>query len=396
MTAPALTFADCPMIDGVPVAPIFGGEQSGQMGIIQAGDALATHTADGVDLNTIWAELVEGFDAWNQHRTDLTSLLSFKTVLPGEAVPQNISSPSFEQLTEYGLPNAAGVPSSALVLGYDFGDFGSRSSFTWQALRAMTAEQVYAAINGIMHSDNRLVTGTILKRLFTPTPKTNNEGYTCRGLYNADGQFVPPYLGTEFDPATTTHYWKSGATQVDSGDIEDAVRAIRAKGYGRDASSQILILASSIESENIQTFRQGEESRTGGPVAKHSFIPSAKAPAYLQPDNIIGTPISGEFHGIECLGSYGPAWLVESAFVPDGYVAVVATSGPNAQNNVVGVREHPVESYRGLLAVPGGIHYPMTDSTYIRSFGVGVRQRGAAVAIQIGSGTDYTAPTITL
>lgn len=391
-----LDFADFPMIDGVPVAPIFGGEQSGQMGIIPAGDALATHTADGVDLNTIWAELVEGFDAWNQHRTDLTSLLSFKTVVPGEAVPQNISSPSFEQITEYGLPNAAGVPSSALVLGYDFDDFGLRSSFTWRALRAMTAEQVYAAINGIMHSDNRLVTGTILNRLFTPTPKTNNEGYTCRGLYNADGQFVPPYLGNEFDPATTTHYWKSGATQVDSGDIEDAVKTIRAKGYGIDANSQILILASQIESENIQTFRQGEESRSGGPVAKHSFIPSKKAPAYLQPDNIIGEPISGEFHGIECLGSYGSAWLVESAFIPDGYVAVVATSGPNAQNNVVGVREHPVESYRGLLAVRGGIQYPMTDSTYIRSFGVGVRQRGAAVAIQIGSGTDYTAPTIAL
>lgn len=395
MTA-ILDFADFPMIDGVPVAPIFGGEQSGQMGIIPAGDALATHTVDGVDLNTIWAELVEGFDAWNQHRTDLTSLLSFKTVVPGEAVPQNISSPSFEQITEYGLPNAAGVPSSALVLGYDFDDFGLRSSFTWRALRAMTAEQVYAAINGIMHSDNRKVTGTILNRLFDPSPKLNNEGYTCRGLYNADGQFVPPYLGHEFDPATTTHYWKSGATQVDSGDIEDAVKTIRAKGYGIDANSQILILASQIESENIQTFRQGEESRSGGPVAKHSFIPSKKAPAYLQPDNIIGEPISGEFHGIECLGSYGSAWLVESAFIPDGYVAVVATSGPNAQNNVVGVREHPVESYRGLLAVPGGIHYPMTDSTYIRSFGVGVRQRGAAVAIQIGSGTDYTAPTIAL
>ncbi|BBZ34119.1 hypothetical protein [Mycolicibacterium confluentis] len=390
-----LDFADFPLLDGVPVPPIFGGE-GGQMGIVPAGDALATHTADGVDLNTIWAELVAGFDAWNQHRTDLTSLLSFRTVVPGEAVPQNISSPSFEQLTEFGVPNAAGVPSSALVLGYDFGDFGLRSAFTWQALRRMTAEQVYASINGIMHSDNRLVTGTILKRLFDPTQKVNAEGYMCRGLYNADGQYVPPHLGNEFDPDTTTHYWKSGATQLDSGDIEDALKAIRAKGYGVEATSQILILASQIESEHIQTFRQGEESRTGGPIAKQSFIPSKKAPAYLQPDNIVGEPIDGDFHGIECLGSYGPAWLVETAFIPAGYIAVVATGGPNSQNNVVGVREHPIESYRGLLAVPGNTAYPMTDSTYIRSFGVGVRQRGAAVAIQIGTGTTYTPPTITL
>lgn len=389
-------FADFPMIDGVPVAPIFGGEQSGQMGIMPAGDALATHTADGVALNEIWAELVEIFDVWNSHRTGISDLLAFRTVLPGEAVPQNISSPSFEQLTEYGVTNAAGLPAEALILGYDFGDFGLRSSFTWQALRAMTADQVYAAINGIMTSDNRLVTGTILKRLFDPSPKTNNEGYTVRGLYNADGQFVPPYLGNEFDPATTTHYWKSGATAIDSGDIEDAVRTIRTKGYGLDASSQILILASSIESENIQTFRQGEESRSGGPVAKHSFIPSKKAPAYLTPDNIVGEAIAGDFHGIECLGSYGPAWLVETAFIPAGYIAVVATGGPNSINNVVGVREHPIESYRGLLANPGNTGYPIQGSQYIRSFGVGVRQRGAAVAIQIGEGTTYTAPTIAL
>lgn len=54
-----LDFADFPLLDGVPVPPIFGGE-GGQMGIVPAGDALATHTADGVDLNTIWAELVAG------------------------------------------------------------------------------------------------------------------------------------------------------------------------------------------------------------------------------------------------------------------------------------------------------------------------------------------------
>jgi hypothetical protein len=61
---------------------------------------------------------------------------------------------------------------------------------------------------------------------------------------------------------------------------------------------------------------------------------------------------------------------------------------------VVGVREHPIESYRGLLAVPGVSAYPITDSTYIRSFGVGVRQRGAAVALQIGVGTEYVPPVI--
>lgn len=109
-----------------------------------------------------------------------------------------------------------------------------------------------------------------------------------------------------------------------------------------------------------------------------SFIPFKLAPAYLQPDNIIGEPV----HGIEVMGSYGPAWLIETPFVPQDYVAVVASGGLNAQSNVVGVREHPVGSYRGLLAVGRNPSYPIQDSTYIRSFGTGVRQRGAAAVIQ--------------
>jgi hypothetical protein len=87
-----------------------------------------------VDLDEIWETVVAGFDAWNQHRTQISDLLAFRTTVPGEAVPQGISSP-MERLTEYTVPNAANVPANALMLGYDFADCGLRSSFTWQALR---------------------------------------------------------------------------------------------------------------------------------------------------------------------------------------------------------------------------------------------------------------------
>ncbi|OPX12849.1 hypothetical protein B1790_02930 [Mycobacterium sp. AT1] len=364
------------------------------MGIGSTGDALVTHTIDGVDLNTVWETVVAGFEAHNAHRSSIADLLSFRTTVPGEAIPQGVSSPPMERLTEYGIPNAANVPSNVLMLGYDFGDFGLRSAFTWQALRKMTADQVYAHVNSIMHSDNRLVTGTILKRLLDPQPRTNAEGIQCRGLYSADGQIPPDYLNRSFD-GTETHYIKSGATQIDSGDLEDSIRLIRQHGYGRTPDSKILILASEIESEQIQTFRQGEESRPSSNImSKYSFVPSKSAPSYLTPDNIVGEPVEGTVFGVECLGSLGPALLVQTEFIPQGYVAVVATGGPNSIANVVGVREHPIESYRGLLAVAGVNAYPITDSTYIRSFGVGVRQRGAAVAVQIGTGSTYVPPVI--
>ncbi|WP_079459433.1 hypothetical protein [Mycobacteroides abscessus] len=58
---------------------------------------------------------------------------------------------------------------------------------------------------------------------------------------------------------------------IDSQDIEDAMNLIRVKGYGLDSSSQLLIIANPVESELIQTWRSGKESRSGGPIAKHDF-----------------------------------------------------------------------------------------------------------------------------
>ena len=381
--------------------PIFGGTAPVQRGIGSTGDALGGQTIDGVTFDSIWQDVIDGFEEWNKHRTSITSLLGFPTTVAGEPVAQGVSSPSFEELTEYGVPNSANVPASALMLGYTLKDYGIRCDFTWRALRKMTAAQVNATINGVMHSDNRLTTGLVLRRLFDPAEYTNAEGFKCKGLYNADGQIPPDYLGNSFD-GSATHYWKSGAAVVDSGDLEDAIKTIRAKGYGLDATSQLLILANSADSERIQTFRQGEESRapvgpeTDGPIAKHSFIPSKRAPAYLQAENIVGEPIDGDYYGIECLGSYGPAWLVETAFIPSGYIAVVATSGPNSERNVIGFREHPLDIYRGLLVQPGGTPFPLVGSEYVRLCGVGTRQRGAAVAIQIGTGSVYAAPTIAI
>jgi hypothetical protein len=80
--------------------------------------------------------------------------------------------------------------------------------------------------------------------------------------------------------------------------------------------------------------------------------------------------------------------------IPSGYVAVVATYGPGSLYNAIGFREHPNPAYRGLRAIPGAGQYPIIGAYHQRSFGVGVRQRGAAVAIQVTTNANYTAPTI--
>lgn len=47
-----------------------------------------------------------------------------------------------------------------------------------------------------------------------------------------------------------------------------------------------------------------------------------------------------------------------------------------------------------LAQIPGNGQYPLIDMTFARAFGVGVRQRGAAVATQIKAPGSYEAPTI--
>ncbi|GCB56738.1 hypothetical protein rerp_31460 [Rhodococcus erythropolis] len=115
------------------------------------------------------------------------------------------------------------------------------------------------------------------------------------------------------------------------------------------------------DAEAISTFRAGVES--GGLESKFDFIPSASAPAYLTPENVVGQIAPGEFGGLEVLGSYGPTWIIPSYFVPQGYIAVVAIGGPNSSLNPVAFRQHTNPAYQGLRMIPGrDQRYPLQDT----------------------------------
>ncbi|OCB37263.1 hypothetical protein A5676_18330 [Mycobacterium malmoense] len=71
------------------------------------------------------------------------------------------------------------MPSEYLLLGYTLDDFERATRFTWKALRAMTAEQVRSAVDGVLAADNKLVNGLIMRRLFDNTHHTNEWSHTC-------------------------------------------------------------------------------------------------------------------------------------------------------------------------------------------------------------------------
>lgn len=381
------------MSTSIPAPPrffAFGGDNA--MGYSTQGDVLVNQTADGVDLSTIWAETAAVMKLWNDKRTALASLISYPTVNVGDALPQTIGGDHFEEASEFGEPESIRAEPDALILGYTFKDYDLATRMTWKFLRSASAEQVYSVVNRAMESDNRLTTGGILRRLFDPTAVQNDMGQTVYGLYTgADGIIPPSYAGQDF-ASTNSHYLVSGNAALDPGDLTNAIDQVTYKGFGISHNSRLLVLCHPNEAEIISTFRAGVE--TNGIESKFDFIPSSSAPAYLSAENVVGQVAPGEFAGLEVLGSFGPAWIVPSYFLPSGYIAVIATGGPNSTMNPIAFREHPNAAYRGLRLIPGNDQrYPLVSSFFQRSFGVGTRCRGAACVVQIKESGPYVAPS---
>ncbi|OBK18591.1 hypothetical protein A5636_20290 [Mycobacterium asiaticum] len=363
-------------------------------GFSTSGDVLVNETADGVDLNKIWDEIGTALALYNQHRSAVVRLLSYPTTAVADIIPQSMAGESFELATEFGVPTSLREPADYLHLGYNFRDYDKSLRATWRWLRAATAEQVTAQVTRIFEADNRLVTGTILRRLLDPAQSFNEWQHKCYGLWSADGMVPPEHLGQTFN-GNHTHYLTSGSTTIDSADIEDMIHHVTEHGYGRFGSQggRLIILSHPNQVEDMTFWRAGVDYG-GASTPKWDFVPSQAAPAYFSTEHLVGAVPPADFNGLQVLGSYGDAWLIESHYVPAGYVIVAATGGLDSDMNPVGFRQHVNPAYQGLRHIPGRGPYPLQDSFYARGFGVGVRHRSAAVVMQITTNGSYTPPTI--
>jgi len=366
-------------------------------GISTHGDVLISRLKDGTELNDIWDEVKKVTDLWNNERQSITDLLSFKTTEINDVVPQSFTTDKFEEATEFGIPVAMRPPSDWLKLGYPFKDYGGRIAFTWKFLRDATAEQVRAHVTRALEADNSLTCNSIMNRIFNPTLRQNDFGNTVYGLYSADGTMTPPpYLGNVFD-ASHTHYLSTATTTLDSNHVEALLHHVEEHGYNRNGSTLLVLLNSNdFEVSRISAWRAGEEYRAGSPLPKWDFIPSTLMPAWLSNETVHGNVPDPQYNGLDVWGSYGNALVIKSLYVPRNYVAVVATGGPNSDLNPVGFREHVLPEWQGLRHIPGQGQFPLQDSYFMRSFGVGVRHRGAAVVAQITAGANYTPPVFDL
>lgn len=356
-----------------------------------AADVLVTQTVDGVDYNRIYREFQETIALQNSERTAIVQFLTFQVNQPTENVGQ-LSGARFEKATEFGEPRGVRQKPTSWWLGYTFEQFDIAVRYTYQYLMNATAQQVEGLHASVIEADNQLMFEEIMKALYVNTNRTadiNDQPYNVYSLYNGDGTVPPTYKSNVHD-GTHTHYLVSGAATLASNDFDDLIEHLRHHGYSRVNGVQLILAVNSREGKVARTFRIASGDT-------YDFIPSQSESTalILEPGQTVsgGRPASF-YRGLNVIGSYGEALIVEDDNFPPGYVVIIGSGGRENLNNPVGLREHSDPAQRGLRLIKGpDASYPLTDSFYMRAFGTGVRQRGGAAVMQIKATGSYTPPT---
>lgn len=360
---------------------------------------IVRQTADGIDTNLLWQEFQRVLTLYNAQRQPIIDLLTYTVPRDVESVPQVGNNAEFEKASEFGVPKAVRTGVTYFQMGFSFDDYDTGARFTWKFLRDASAEQVRSVNTSILEADNRLIFGEVMRTLFRNTNRSaeiQGTAYNVYTFYNGTDGVVPPDYGVNTFDDTHTHYLVSGAATVDSGDLDDIITHLRHHGYSRATGYEIVILANIQEVDVIRTFKAVQN----GGTAKYDFIPALGTPNFLLPENFIintdggGARPSGTYRGIEVAGRYGDALILQNDYFPAGYLVGFATGGPENIANPIGIREHARPEWRGLRLVKGrSDDYPLQESYWLRSFGTGIRHRGAGVVTKIAASGSYAAPT---
>ena len=358
-------------------------------GFNQASD-IVTQTVDGFDLNDLWQEYQTSLSIQNEARQRIVDFLTFAVTNPQERVPQ-ISTGDFERASEYGEPRGIRPKVAQFTMGYDFEWYDLAARFTWKFLADAPRSQVDAINAMAIEGDNRLVFSRVMAALFVNQNRLadieGQQDVNVYALYNADGTVPPQFQDNSFD-GTHTHYLVSGATTVDSTDLDDMEEHLIHHGYGSDSGARIVLMCNRREVREIRTFRVANGD-------SWDFIPAQGGPAQILPitEQILGGQVPATLQGLKVAGTYGNIVVVEENVIPQGYMAMISTGGASNLNNPVGIREHANTTLRGLRLVKGpNADYPLIDSFYQRGFGTGIRHRGGAVIMQVKASGSYAPP----
>lgn len=363
---------------------------------------IITQTADGFDLNTLWAEMQAALNLHNATRSGLVSIMTYTVTDLIENVPV-FNTAVFEEASEFGVPQSARPTQAMKQLAYDFKDYDIALRYTWKYLRDADVRQVNAAHEQVLEADNALVFRKVMEALWDNTDRSTiikNTPYNVYPLYNADGDVPPVYKSSTFS-GSHNHYMTSGAATIDSDDMEALYDNIAEHGYGLESGAVFVALMNKDLVKDVRLWKTGEENGDDGAgggtaTAHYDFIPAPNQPTMIVPNEagLLGAQPPTTWNGLPVIGSYAGIFIIEEDYIPANYVMMLASGGSGGLRNPVGIREHAQAAFRGLRLLPGNQHnYPLVDSFYSRGFGTGVRQRGGAAIMQITANASYAVPT---
>jgi hypothetical protein len=355
---------------------------------------LLNKTADGKDLNDLWADYQAVLAQWNAERNRMINFLTFKVTEPIEYVPVLSSSGDFQEASEYGVPVGIRPQTSYYNFGYDFKWYDLAARFTWQFLADAPQSRIDAVANQALESDNRLVYSRVMRRIFNNTnnlASISGNAYNVYTFYNGAGDPPPTYKSNTF-LSTHNHFVTSGATAIDPGDLATMQGLLAEHGYDMTNGYRMVLMLNRAQADLVRLFKLGVNG------AIYDFIPAQGTPAFFLPQNtaLVGGQVPNTLNGFKVTGSYGEFTIIEEDQIPAGYALAFATGGADSLQNPVGIREHANESLRGMRLVKGrdSSDYPLIDSYYIRGMGTGIRHRGAGVVMQFTASGTYTPPAI--
>lgn len=369
---------------------------AGQFGIANSSTVLRDRN-DRVPLDQLWQEIQDAVALYSAEVDVLTGLLTYRTTNAADAMPQSLTPGRLEVASEYGVPIALRPQAPHDILGYTLRDYDIASRLTRFFCRDASASQIRAAVTRMLEADRATVQTTVLQRMFSKVEERNDFAHQCLGAYDGTSNSKPPaYRGRTF-ASGHDHFIATGGVDLDPEDFQLAAGHVTEHGFGRGrASGQLVAMFNpdDVADSAMTSWRAGKVYGPNDKVAQHDFIVSGNAPAYLTDQNRVGAAPPDDIDGVPVLGSYGKSWVVESELIPAGYFAIVSTHGVDHQDNAIGFREHPDEDWQGFRMIEGNVDrdYPIIESFGMRSFGVGVRRRGAFVVCQLTAGT-YTEPT---
>jgi hypothetical protein len=367
----------------------------GDQGFNEAADVIE-QTIDGVDTNELWSAYQQAVALRNREREPLINFLSWFVTDAVEGIATADSDARFERASEYGKPRSYRPAGEIEFFGYDFNWYDLGARFTWEFLADAPAAQVDAINTQALEADSILMFQLVMWTLFNPANREaviRKKPYNVYAFWNNDGQ-VPPTYRTNTFAGTHTHYYTSGSTTVDSGDLDGLELKLTEHGYKGSNGYNLILMVNKEQGDIIRTFK----SVQNGGTAKWDFIPAQGTPAFLVPRDYV-LPAGQQappanIAGMEVIGRYGEFTIIQEDYIPPKYLVAFATGGQESVNNPVGLRQHANPALRGLRLIQGRRpDYPLTEAYYGRGIGSGIRKRGAGAVLQLTASGTYTQPT---